>query len=477
LFFAAAPPALSAVRPGTPFGDHAVLQAGMKVPVWGTAGPGESVTVSFAGQRKETTATADARGFWRVELDPMPAGKSGELVIGDKTFSDVVTGEVWFVGGQSNAALPLKRAVTGADAEIARANHPQIRVWTSKVIVSKTPRSLGGGSWSVCTPENAGNFTGMGYVFARELSAACGNVPVGIISCNRGGAPIFSMMSPAIFDKNPFAAEVEAHFAPLAARSPNNAFMSKGVLWNGMIRPLTVTGLPGAYAMRGVLWNQGEADVRVCHAYGSLFASLVQCWRAQWKRDDLPFYVVQLANISDKGSYEPAGSDKWPLMREAQEGARRIPNVWVSVGIDIGCLDETPITARHPANKRELGRRLALLARAHTYGESGLPGGLADSPFFQKAVVKAGKVICHFDASAKGLKTRDGGAPGGFEIAGADGKFTPAVAVIEGETIVLTSPLVNAPRAARYAWSNTCEGAGVVNAAGLPLAPFRTVSR
>ncbi|MDR2675708.1 MAG: sialate O-acetylesterase [Opitutaceae bacterium] len=472
LLFAAAPLAPSAVRPGTPFGDHAVLQSGMKVPVWGNADPGESVTVSFSGQRKETQA--DTRGRWRVELDPMPAGKSGDLRIGDKAFSDVVTGEVWFVGGQSNAALSLKRAVTDADAEIAQANHPQIRVWTSKVIVSKTPRSLGGGSWSVCTPENAGNFTGMGYIFARELSAARGNVPVGIISCNRGGAPIFSMISPAAFEKNPFAAEVEAHFAPLAARSPKNAFMSKGALWNGMIRPLTAHA---AYAMRGVLWNQGEADVRVCHAYESLFASLVQCWRAQWKRDDLPFYVVQLANISDKGSHEPAGSDKWPLMREAQEGARRIPNVWVSVGIDIGCLDETPNTARHPANKRELGRRLALLARAHTYGESDLPGGLADSPFFQKAVVKAGRVVCHFDASAKGLKTRDGGAPGGFEIAGADGKFTPAVAVIEGETIALASPSVKAPRAARYAWNNTCEGANVINAAGLPLAPFRTVSR
>ena len=459
----------AAIQPGTPFCDHAVLQADMKVPVWGNADKGESVTVSYAGQRK--TATADDRGRWRVELDPMPVGTSGELVIGDKTFSDVITGEVWFVGGQSNAALSLKRGVTDPDEEIARANYPHIRVFTSKVMVSKYPRAHGGGAWSVCTPENAGNFTAMGYFFAREISAARGNVPIGIISCNRGGAPIFSMINPSVFDKNPFAAEVEAFFAP---REAKNTYMAKGVLWNGMIRPLTAHA---AYAMRGVLWNQGEADVRLSHAYESLFASLVQSWRSQWKRPDLPFYVVQLANISDKGSYEPAGSYNWPLMREAQEGARRTPNVWVSVGIDIGSLSEEPSIARHPPNKRELGRRLALLARAHTYGETNLPGGLADSPFFNRAVVNGERAICHFTASAKGLKTRDGGAPGGFEIAGPDGQFTPAVAVIEGETVALSSPKVKKPGAVRYAWSNTCEGANVVNAAGLPLAPFRTVSR
>lgn len=462
----------AAIRPGTPFCDHAVLQAGMKVPVWGNADKGESVTVSYAGQRKE--AKADDRGRWRVELDPMPAGTSGDLVIGDKTFSDVVTGEVWFVGGQSNAALSLRRSDPDAGAEIAKANYPHIRVFTSKVMVSTYPRSHGDGSWAVCTPENAGNFTGMGYFFARDISAARGNVPVGIISCNRGGAPIFSMINPSFFDKNPFAAEVEAFFAPKAASSPKNSHMVKGVLWNGMIRPLTAHA---AYAMRGVLWNQGEADVRLSHAYESLFASLVQSWRSQWRRPDLPFYVVQLANISNKGSYEPAGSYNWPLMREAQEGARRIPNVWVSVGIDIGSLSEEPNIARHPPNKRELGRRLALLARAHTYGETNLPGGLADSPFFKQAVVNGARAVCHFTASARGLKTRDGGAPGGFEIAGPDGKFTPAVAVIEGDTVVLSSPKVKKPGAVRYAWSNTCEGANVVNAAGLPLAPFRTVSR
>ncbi len=450
------------VLPATLFRDHAVLQAGVKVPVWGKAGPGERVAVSFAGQKQE--AVADGAGNWRVELEPLSAGKSGDLVVGEKTFADIVTGEVWFVGGQSNAALSLGRATPDAGKEIAQAAFPQIRVWTSQYAVAGTPQDFGKGSWRVCTPESAGNFTGMGYFFAKELSAALGKRPVGIISCNRGGAPIGSMMDAVIFEQNPNAAEVEAYFEAILKRSRKNAHMRKGVLWNGMIYPLA------PYAMRGVLWNQGEADVRLAHAYQSLFADMVECWRAQWGCDKLPFYVVQLANISDAGSYEPEGSLNWPIIREAQGNARRIPNVWVSVGIDIGSLTENPGKARHPANKRELGRRLALLASGRTYGK----GGLCASPFFEKAEVAGGKIICQFDASAKGMKTADGKPPGGFEIAGADGKFVPAVAVIEGESVVISSPDVKAPKAARYAWSNTCAGANVVNSAGLPLAPFRT---
>lgn len=455
----------AAVRPATPFGDHAVLQAGMKVPVWGKAAPGERVVVSYAGQGKETTA--DDKGNWRLELDPMPAGATGELVIGNKTFTNVVTGEVWFVGGQSNAALSLKRATPDPDEEIARANFPQIRVWTSKYTIAQTPQDFGAGEWRVCTPGFAGNFTGMGYFFAKNLSAARNGAPVGIISCNYGGAPIFSMMPAEVFDRAKDAQKVEENFAAQRKRSAKSTHLAKAVIWNGMIHPLA------PYAMRGVLWNQGEADVRVARAYESLFHGMVKSWRKLWGRDDLPFYVVQLANISDKGSYEPAGSFNWPLLREAQANARRIPNVWVSVGTDIGALTDDTNVARHPPNKHAIGERLVMLALANTYGvrEEGKPHA---SPFLEKTVIRDGKIICHFDDAAKGMKTRDGKPAGGFEIAGANGKFVPATALIEGETIVLSSPAVKTPTAARHAWNNTCEGANVVNSVCLPLAPFNT---
>ncbi|OAM88539.1 hypothetical protein OH491_10300 [Termitidicoccus mucosus] len=453
-----------AIRPGTPFGNNAVLQAGMKVPVWGTASPGQRVAVSFAGQNKETTASD--KGNWRLDLDPMPAGTSGNLVIGDKTFTNVVTGEVWFVGGQSNAAFSLKHATPNANAEIARASFPQIRVWTSKYTIAGTPQNFGEGEWRVCTPATAGDFTGMGYFFAKSLTAARDGVPVGIISCNRSGAPIFSMMPAQVFDRNQNARKVAANYAEQLEKFPQSTHLAKAVIWNGMIYPLS------PYAMRGVLWNQGEADVRVAYAYESMLDDMVKCWRALWGRADLPFYVVQLANISNKGSYEPAGSLNWPLMREAQANARHIPNVWVSVGIDIGDLTNVPRDARHPKNKRELGERLVSLVQAGTYGIRDDTKPFA-SPFFEKAVIRGDKVICHFDAAAKGLKTRDGKSVGGFEIAGARGKFVPAEALIEGETIIVSSPSVKSPASVRYAWSNTCEGTNVVNASGLPLSPFR----
>jgi len=197
----------------------------------------------------------------------------------------------------------------------------------------------------------------------------------------------------------------------------------------------------------------------------------VKSWRALWGNPSLPFYVVQLSNISNEGSYEPAGSDNWPVIREAQGNARNIPNVWVSVGTDIGNLTPNGNKARHPTNKQKLGERLSLLALGTQYGKQGVYA----SAFFDKAKIQGNKITVSFDASAKGLKTSDGKAPGGFEIAGADGTFVPATAAIEGETIVVSAPGVTAPKAARYAWSNTCAGANVVNAVGLPLAPFRTL--
>ncbi|MDR2675612.1 MAG: sialate O-acetylesterase [Opitutaceae bacterium] len=452
--------AAAAVRPASLFQDHAVLQADMKIPVWGQAGAGERVAVSFAGQRLETTA--DAGGGWRVDLDPVAAGKSGDLVIGEHVFTDVVAGEVWFVGGQSNAALSLARAAPDAAREIASAGFPQIRVWTSGYAVARTPQAFAkGGDWKLCSPETAGAFTGMGYFFAKELQAALG-VPVGIISCNKGGAPVGSMMDEALFDQNPGAPEAEAYYDKVLRRSKKNQHMRKGVLWNGMVAPLA------PFALRGVLWNQGEADVRVARAYESLFAGMVACWRAAWGRVDLPFYVVQLASISDAGSLEPPESDNWPLLREAQANTRKIPGVRVSVGVDIGSLSDNAQKARHPANKRELGRRLALLALGGAYGKP----GLCASPFFEAATVANGKIICRLDSAAKGLRTSGNLPPGGFEIAGADGKFVPAAASIDGETLVVFSPKVPAPAAVRYAWSNTCSGANIVNAAGLPLAPF-----
>ncbi len=481
------------VTPASLFTDNAVLQSGMAVPVWGTATPGERVEVSYAGQRQQTQA--DAQGNWMLALDALKPKLSGQLVIkGERntvTFSNVVTGEVWLVSGQSNATMPLRNDLDGKK-EAAGANFPDIREFRTAIFAADEPQTTVPGTWKVCTPQTAGEFSAMGYFFARNIHEAL-DVPVGIINSNKGGAPIHSMTAREVFEKSPHAQTVvdymqaagqrwEKRFQDKQARQKANnepgesassdnpyfpgpkGYCRTAVLFNSLINPL----IP--YAIRGTLWNQGEADVPLTLtsvSYKDLLADLIADWRARWQRPDLPFYIVQLANISDKMSYETSGRG-WPLMREAQAQIQELPNAHTAVCIDIGELND-----RHPRNKRELGRRLALLAQKHTYQKP----IAADSPFFKSAQIKNGKIICQFTEAARGLKTSDGQAPGAFEIAGEDGQFIPAQAKIEGQTIVVWADAIKNPKIARYAWSNPATNANIVNAANLPLSPFRTGTR
>jgi len=191
----------AAVRLASPFGDHMVLQQGMPVPVWGTADAGSKVTVAFAGQTK--TATADAAGQWRVTLDALTASAvSRDLVVTETNreskivnhkCSDVLVGEVWLCGGQSNMERQLglragQKPIVNWEAEVAAATHPLIRQLYVEQTKASTPQSTVAASWSVCSPATAPDFTAVGYFFARDLHASLG-VPVGIIHSSWGGTP------------------------------------------------------------------------------------------------------------------------------------------------------------------------------------------------------------------------------------------------------------------------------------------------
>lgn len=185
----------AAVELASPFGDHMVLQRGIPVPVWGWASPDATVTIAFAGQAK--TATADASGAWRVTLDPMPASAESRdfLVTGDGaiTLRDVLVGEVWLCGGQSNMERHLglqagQKPIINWESEVAAADHPLIRQLYVTQTRANTPQAKVEASWSVCTPANVVNFTAVGYFFARDLQAKLG-VPVGILHSSWGGTP------------------------------------------------------------------------------------------------------------------------------------------------------------------------------------------------------------------------------------------------------------------------------------------------
>ena len=249
-------------------------------------------------------------------------------------------------------------------------------------------------------------------------------------------------------------------------------------LFNAMINPL----IP--YAIRGVIWYQGESNTSDigpgnCPAslYFKLFSVLIGDWRARWGQGDFPFYFVQLANN------DPVTRDhretSWGVLREAQSQALAgIPNTGMAVAIDIG----SALTI-HPTNKQDVGNRLALWARAKTYGEKDL---VFQSPIYQSHGVENGKMRVRFNTGGSPLMI---GKKAGlepvvetpsakldwFEIAGADGKFVWADAVIEGaDTVVVSSPEVPAPTQVRYAWAINPQGCNLYNKEGLPASPFRT---
>jgi sialate O-acetylesterase len=223
-----------------------------------------------------------------------------------------------------------------------------------------------------------------------------------------------------------------------------------GMLWNGMIAPLT------PFAIRGVLWYQGESNSPLERAplYGRIFRTLIEDWRREWGEGDFPFLYVQIA------SFKSTPAEDWAELREQQLKALALRNTAMAVTIDIGNPDNV-----HPTDKLDVGLRLARAARALSYGESIEYSG----PIFRQATPEGAAIRVWFD-HAEGLMAK-GGAVSGFEVAGADGKFVPAAAKIEGATIVASSPEVAQPVFVRYGWANSPD-CNLFNAAGLPASPF-----
>ncbi len=223
-------------------------------------------------------------------------------------------------------------------------------------------------------------------------------------------------------------------------------------LYNGMIAPLIPFGIKGA------IWYQGEANAGRAFQYRTLLPTMIGDWRARWGEGDFPFYIVQLANWAP-------GGESWAELREAQWlTARNVPNAGIATAVDIG--DTADI---HPKNKQEVGRRLALVAEVQAFGEKVEDAG----PLFKAMTVEGGAIRLTFDHLGGGLTSKASGELMGFTIAGADQKFVPAEAHIDGNTMVVSSSQVASPVAVRYAWAAD-PAVSLYNKAGLPALPFRT---
>jgi sialate O-acetylesterase len=237
---------------------------------------------------------------------------------------------------------------------------------------------------------------------------------------------------------------------PSNGNSPNRPTL----IYNAMINPI----LP--YTIKGVIWYQGESNADRPYQYEQLFPLLINDWRQKWGEGNFPFYFVQIASYA--ATDQPPAAD-WPALREAQLKTLSVPNTGMAVTIDIGELHSI-----HPANKQEVGRRLALIARAKTYGEKVVYSG----PAYKAQKIKGDKIELSFTHTDGGLVAK-GDTLEGFTIAGADKKFYPAMAVIAGGKVMVSAANVPNPVAVRYAWANfpTCN---LYNGEGLPASPFCT---
>jgi sialate O-acetylesterase len=469
--------------------SHMVIQRDVPVHVWGNATPGQQVSVTFRGETR--AAPTDPLGHWSVYLKPGAAGGPFNLTIAPGpsagqhevqppiALDDIMVGDIWLASGQSNMEFPLSRASTAAQ-DLPNSTNPQIRLlMINKRTADYAMPDADTTGWTLSNPDNAKDFSAVAWYFGREI-ASREHVAVGLIDATWGGtvgeawvrltalgedaslAPIFVARG-KMTDKGASADaeerdeqrqrdEAKAAGKPVPQfpwHPPLNSW-GPGLLWNGMIAPLAP--LP----IRGAIWYQGESNSALArvHSYDRVMRTLIEDWRREWAIGDFPFLYVQISN------FKSSPFEDWAELRNQQLHTLAMHNTAMVVTIDIGNPDDV-----HPTDKLDVGLRLARTARALTYGETIEYSG----PIFRETTPQGASIRAWFD-HARGLNAK-GGTVTGFEVAGRDGKFVPASATIDGETIVASSADVPDPVEIRYGWANSPQ-CNLFNGNGLPASPF-----
>ncbi len=466
--------------------SHMVLQRQQPIHLWGWAEPDEQVTATLDGKTQSTTT--DDVGHWHIYLPAMEAGGPFQLVIkgaNQISLDDILIGDVWFASGQSNMEMPLRgfdanAVIKNSDQEIRNAEHKDLRLFRTPKRSSDYPQPDFDAVWTECTPQTAADFSAVAYFFGRQIAKE-EHVPVGLIDSTWGGTPVEAWVSmgslgsdsaldpvfvqwaqmskdvaeiPAMIKAEKRAdekAKAEGKPAPHHDWHPDPSSWAPAGLYNGMVAAAL------NFRIKGAIWYQGESNASPSRAdmYEREFTTMIQDWRREWREGDFPFFFVQLANFE-------AGPQSFQTIREAQRRTLSLRNTGMAVTIDIGLAGNI-----HPPDKQDVGARLALAAEAIAYGKHIEYSG----PTYRQTSFNGPELRVWFDHTTGGMKGADG-----FEIAGADHKFVPATARIDGDTVVLTATAVTEPRYARYGWANN-PAVNLVNGEGLPASPFTSEER
>lgn len=458
--------------------SNMVLQRDKPVAIWGFASPGENVSVMFAGQVK--TSISGEGGKWVVSLDPLKASfEPREMRIStaysDTVLKNILVGEVWLCGGQSNMEYPMRREIKKYAAPGRGLDYSQIE-WKNgggKKIrlmqvekVNSLPDCTSKG-WVECSDSTLAPFSAVGYFFGKNIQEEL-DVPVGLISSNWGGSRIERWTPASAYENSPvFAAE--------AAEKPvkiNN--IDAGLHFNSMIAPL------GPFTLRGFIWYQGESNAMIHDKrYVEETQLMLDSWRAVFNNPDAPLYFVQIAPYyyskrKDKLAHTP---ETMAEFCELQTKCLSIPKTGQTIVTD---LVDNPADI-HPSYKWEVGRRLSLLALSGTYGKNDL---IYSGPVFKSMNLKKNTVIVDFNHIGTGLTAGKRNSETNFfeaisdkklnwfEIAGEEGIYYPAYAVISGNKVLIKSDKVKKPKHIRFAW-NELAMPDFYNKEGLPATPFR----
>lgn len=444
--------------------SHMVVEQNADARLWGWASPGSEIKASGSwNPQREVTTVTDNKGRWQLEL-PTPEASFTPYTItitgdgSDITLSDVLSGEVWFCSGQSNMEMPLRgfwgQPVEGAGQAIAYSGKRNyIRMANVPKRAAYEPRDRVEGKWEVSSPTTTPNFSALAYFFACSLSDLL-DVPVGIINCAYGGSKLEGWQPKEQLDKYP-----EWDMAAEQKNPKLNEWERIGVMYNAMLLPVA------GYTVKGFLWNQGESNVGRHATYPSHQKDMVEHWRKLWGNNELPFYFVELPGW-DYGN--PEGIDAAVFRLCQHEAADMLPNSGIVSTTDLVAPYE--MTDVHASRKREIGERLAWMAGARTYGIEGLP---AEYPTFRDMEVNGPVALLNFDNAPEGLTPNS--RIEGFEVAGADGRYYPAVAseLLDTRQIKVYAPEVAEIKNVRYNFKNFGRGR-VTNLLGLPLLPFAT---
>ncbi len=430
------------------FSDNMVLQRNAEVKFWGWADMEETITIATNWNGQEHKFETGKNEDWQFIVTTPEAGGPFEVhVKGENNeiiLKNIMIGDVWLCSGQSNMEWSANSGIDNAKIEIENANHPNIRLFTVEKRTADTPQRDVKGTWQTCTSETMQDFSAVAYFFARKVQEETG-IPIGLIDASWGGTPAEVWTPERIFEENEKLKEAAK------AIEPTDSWPTEPtIVHNAMIAPIT------PFKITGALWYQGESNVPNAETYQKLFTEMIGSWRKSWGYD-FPFYYSQIAPF--KYGTPEAGV----IVRDQQRRAMEFPNTGMVLTSDICTIDDI-----HPTNKQDVGLRLANVALKEHYKSLDAE---VYGPLYKEMIINGNEVEVIFK-HAEGLTWKEKGGTL-FEIAGQDGKFLPAQAVIRNDTIIVSSNNVKSPKRVRYAWGNTALP-DLFNSSGLPTSSFVT---